>query len=93
VNRDSGTDSANGGWLRRLVRLWTRHTDFLAFKNKTAPKLACIAAKPKYKTTKTPCEKQAAPAKHAAEKSAIEPPTKQFFLGNALIKSQMLDTA
>jgi hypothetical protein len=20
VNRDSGTDSANGGWLRRLVR-------------------------------------------------------------------------
>src|ERR1035437_678638 len=21
VNRDSGTDSANGGWLRRLVRL------------------------------------------------------------------------
>ena len=26
VNRDSGTDSANGGWLRRLVRLRIFHT-------------------------------------------------------------------
>jgi hypothetical protein len=25
VNRDSGTDSANGGWLRRLVRPQCRH--------------------------------------------------------------------
>src|ERR1035437_4150926 len=25
VNRDSGTDSANGGWLRRLVRPQHRH--------------------------------------------------------------------
>src|ERR1035441_1575847 len=25
VNRDSGTDSANGGWLRRLVRQQRRH--------------------------------------------------------------------
>ena len=28
VNRDSGTDSANGGWLRRLVRQ-TAHTHFV----------------------------------------------------------------
>jgi len=26
VNRDSGTESANGGWLRRLVRQQYRHT-------------------------------------------------------------------
>jgi hypothetical protein len=25
VNRDSGTDSANGGWLRRLVRPHRNH--------------------------------------------------------------------
>ena len=25
MNRDSGTDSANGGWLRRLVRPRFRH--------------------------------------------------------------------
>ena len=25
VNRDSGTDSANGGWLRRLVRPSVSH--------------------------------------------------------------------
>jgi len=25
VNRDSGTDSANGGWLRRLVRRLVCH--------------------------------------------------------------------
>ncbi len=25
VNRDSGTDSANGGWLRRLVRPTVSH--------------------------------------------------------------------
>jgi hypothetical protein len=25
VNRDSGTDSANGGWLRRLVRHHGQH--------------------------------------------------------------------
>jgi hypothetical protein len=35
VNRDSGTESANGGWLRRLVR---RHsqclTDFISHKTK-----------------------------------------------------------
>jgi hypothetical protein len=42
-----------------------------------------------YKATKPPCEKQAAPAKHAVENMAIEPATKQFFLG----KSQMLVTA
>jgi hypothetical protein len=51
-----------------------------------APKLASVHAKAMYKATKPRCEKHAAPAKHAAEKSAIEPPTKQFF-GNALIKS------
>ena len=32
VNRDSGTDSANGGWLRRLVR--RRHGVTLAFRFK-----------------------------------------------------------
>jgi hypothetical protein len=42
-----------------------------------------------YKATKPPCEKQAAPAKHAVENMAIEPATKQFFFG----KSQMLVTA
>ena len=26
MNRDSGTDSANGGWLRRLVRRLGRHS-------------------------------------------------------------------
>jgi hypothetical protein len=65
----------------------------LAFKNKTAATHACEPDKAMYKATMLPCKKQAAPAKHAAEKNAIEPPTKQFFLGNALIKSQMLDTA
>ena len=25
MNRDSGTDSANGGWLRRLVRPYVSH--------------------------------------------------------------------
>jgi hypothetical protein len=30
VNRDSGTDSANGGWLRRLVRRLNRHTEILS---------------------------------------------------------------
>ncbi len=29
VNRDSGTDSANGGWLRRLVRLRETQLFFL----------------------------------------------------------------
>ena len=29
VNRDSGTDSANGGWLRRLVRPQNRHNSLL----------------------------------------------------------------
>ena len=28
VNRDSGTDSANGGWLRRLVRPIRRHLKY-----------------------------------------------------------------
>jgi hypothetical protein len=29
VNRDSGTDSANGGWLRRLVRRQNPHNSYL----------------------------------------------------------------
>ena len=33
VNRDSGTDSANGGWLRRLVRP-RRHILVLTFHDK-----------------------------------------------------------
>jgi len=65
----------------------------LAFKKKTAPMLTCDMAKTVYKAIKPPCEKQAAPAKHAEEKTAIEPATKQFFLGKSLIKSQMLVTA
>jgi len=31
VNRDSGTDSANGGWLRRLVRPRVYHISTLAY--------------------------------------------------------------
>jgi hypothetical protein len=58
-----------------------------------APMLACDMAKTMYKATKPPCEKPAAPAKHAAEKIAIEPATRQFFLGKGLIKYQMLVTA
>ena len=33
VNRDSGTDSANGGWLRRLVRRLVSHTKSLLVQN------------------------------------------------------------
>src|ERR1035437_3609394 len=29
VNRDSGTESANGGWLRRLVRPHNRHNSII----------------------------------------------------------------
>jgi hypothetical protein len=34
VNRDSGTESANGGWLRRLVRPQNRHNLFRRRKSK-----------------------------------------------------------
>jgi hypothetical protein len=43
VNRDSGTDSANGGWLRRLVR---RQISHLTKINQTK--------NPQYVRTKTP---------------------------------------
>ena len=33
VNRDSGTDSANGGWLRRLVRPQHHHNALKNFPN------------------------------------------------------------
>src|ERR1019366_1835543 len=42
VNRDSGTDSANGGWLRRLVR-HTAHC-LIASSFVAAPVIICRAA-------------------------------------------------
>ncbi len=42
VNRDSGTDSANGGWLRRLVRPLVNHNSMLLAVSK---RLAQNAAK------------------------------------------------
>ena len=44
VNRDSGTDSANGGWLRRLVRRQNAH--FLNALLKSAMLIAVIIRMP-----------------------------------------------
>jgi hypothetical protein len=44
VNRDSGTDSANGGWLRRLVRQQNAH--FLNALLKSAMLIAVIIRTP-----------------------------------------------
>ena len=50
VNRDSGTDRANGGWLRRLVRPRLRHTTQNNGKRRThlrrSPAMPCFTARP-----------------------------------------------
>ena len=46
VNRDSGTDSANGGWLRRLVRRHGRHAQNLSANRKLASQLVRRASQP-----------------------------------------------
>jgi hypothetical protein len=49
VNRDSGTDSANGGWLRRLVRhyIWIAFGKHIIIKNiKSSYSTRHIIAKP-----------------------------------------------
>ena len=37
MNRDSGTDRANGGWLRRLVRPQHRHNSIKSDKSESSP--------------------------------------------------------
>jgi hypothetical protein len=42
VNRDSGTASANGGWLRRLVRRLVVKSHLLSFERRATTRQAVI---------------------------------------------------
>jgi hypothetical protein len=46
VNRDSGTASANGGWLRRLVRPKHRHNSIKSGKSKRSLIPSCRTCSP-----------------------------------------------
>jgi hypothetical protein len=89
VNRDSGTDRANGGWLRRLVRQHKISHVCLLFFNITMPATKFSMAIVEYIKAMFGvgdfAKQIAEPVKQTAAKKLMPAPTFQFLLGVAFI--------